>query len=251
MITIKPTENFAGVTITGDFNDLDALVEAFYAITIDEDDVKHKTYFNISTRLLGMCYDIRHACQGDRGVVLQANGMDNDKIKYHKIIAPLNNVLYECNSLFPEMVFTLLTINKLVEIRAKSLSKNKYFELSDNAVLWNKDIAILRFFQAAFVDCVKNILSPNMFSRWINLVSSKSNYIEWIATQYLDVVNIDFLELDKEKRLKNINIFTKRITEFEHDSEYKEIKNILNESKAIYGHENVRFLGDDYPEIIW
>lgn len=41
MIQIENTENLAGDTISGDFYDFCNLVEAFYAITIAEDDLKN------------------------------------------------------------------------------------------------------------------------------------------------------------------------------------------------------------------
>jgi 20S proteasome alpha/beta subunit len=47
MIIIKNTENFAGVCISGDFNDLDKLVDAFYAITIDEYSEKNNCHIDI------------------------------------------------------------------------------------------------------------------------------------------------------------------------------------------------------------
>ncbi len=70
MITITNTPNLTGVTISGDFNDLYNLVEAFHEITINEYSEKHHRYIEISTRVLGLCYDIRHAYQGDREIEL-------------------------------------------------------------------------------------------------------------------------------------------------------------------------------------
>ncbi|MBS3968875.1 MAG: DUF3368 domain-containing protein [Clostridia bacterium] len=44
MLIVRNTENLAGVSISGDFYDLDKLVEALYTITIDEL-AKSKSYF--------------------------------------------------------------------------------------------------------------------------------------------------------------------------------------------------------------
>ena len=65
MISIRNTENFTGVTIRGDFDDFYSLVEAFFEITIDEFSEKYQKYISASTRLLGICYDIRHAYMGE------------------------------------------------------------------------------------------------------------------------------------------------------------------------------------------
>ncbi|UNC92047.1 DUF6904 family protein [Candidatus Contubernalis alkaliaceticus] len=52
--------------------DLEALVTALHEITIDEYSEKNSNYIDISTRVLGLCYDVRHAMQGDREVELIA-----------------------------------------------------------------------------------------------------------------------------------------------------------------------------------
>ncbi|HAH95358.1 MAG TPA: hypothetical protein DHD79_10740 [Firmicutes bacterium] len=56
-------------------HDLERLVEAFHNITIDEDSEKYQGLIRMSTRVLGVCYDVRHAYQGDREIELVDNGM--------------------------------------------------------------------------------------------------------------------------------------------------------------------------------
>lgn len=63
MISVQSTPNLTGVTISGDYDDLYSLVEAFHEITINEYSEKHHKYIGISIRVLGLCYDIRHAYQ--------------------------------------------------------------------------------------------------------------------------------------------------------------------------------------------
>jgi hypothetical protein len=250
MIKLKMTENFAGVAIKGDLNDFYDLVEALHEISVDEDDTKNFRYYNISIRVLGLCYDIRHAYQGDRSVLLEENGMDRDKMKWHGIIAPESNVYYECHCIFPEMVCNMLAIDKLIEVKSRTISKNRYFELTDKKVLWNKSLSILRLLQSQFVECLKEVHEPRNFSRWFNLISGHS-LIEEISDCYMDFVNISYLELDKETRLKKLNIYTKRITEFYNDPDYRKLKKELEELKKEHGHADFR-LKLDYPEeIIW
>jgi hypothetical protein len=249
MIKFRLTENLAGVAVSGDFNDFYDLVEAFHEIAIYEDDTKNSYYSDISTRVLGLCYDIRHAYQGDRSVLLEENGMDRDKMKWHGIITPESNVYYECKCIFPEMVFNMLAIDKLIEVKARNLSKNRYFELTDKKVLWNKSLSMLRLLQSQFVECVEEIHEPRNFSRWYNLVASRINSIEEISGGYIDLVNISYLKLDKDNRLKKLNIYTKRITEFYHDPDYRKLKKELDELKKEHGHSHFR-LNMEYPEKI-
>ncbi len=256
MIIIKNTENLAGVYISGDFNDLDKLVDAFYAITIDDFSEKNKKHVEISTRVLGLCYDIRHAFQGDREVELVANGMDQDKMKFHSIIAPENNVYYKCNCLYPEMFFVMLALNELVELRIRELVKSRagYNDALDKNVIWDDVIATIRSFQGAFVKCVKEVLTEAAFKRWLTLMNGDSINIWGIAGQYVDLQNIRFINMSKEKRLKNITIIAKRIAEFRTDNEHSNIKEVVVEGAREDGcaEGRIRLEGIEYPdEIVW
>lgn len=256
MITIKNTENLVGVSISGDFNDLDRLVEAFYTITIDEFAEKNKRYLNISNRILGLSYEVRHALQGDREIELVENGMDEEKMKFHSIITPRSNVYYKCNYLYPEMFFVVLALNELVRVRIKELTKTKYIynEALDKNVIWDETISVIRSFQAQFTKCLKEVLTPVSFSRWLKFMNSDYIYIEDIKDQYLDMLNIKYIHMSKEKRLKNLNTIAKRIIEYSNDSEYCEIREVIIQGAKDYGcHEaDIRLKGIEYPdEILW
>lgn len=252
MITITNTPNLTGVTISGDFNDLYNLVEAFHEIAIDEYSEKHHRYIEISTRVLGLCYDIRHAYQGDREVELVDNDMTEDKMKWHSIIAPKNNVYYSCNYLYPEMFVVMLALNELVELRIKDLTKTKfiYKEAMDKKVIWDETIAIIRLFQAEFVKCVNGTFSDASFARWLNLMNGSYIGIEDIAGQYVDLLNIKYISMAKEKRMKNLSSIAKRIVEFSYDNEHKEIKEVVMEAAKEHQCEPgaIRLQGIDYPE---
>ncbi len=252
MIIIKNTENLAGVCISGDFNDLEKLVDAFYAITIDEFSAKYQTYIAISTRVLGLCYDVRHAFQGDREVELVANGMDQDKMKFHSIIAPPNNVYYKCNYLYPEMFFVMLALNELVKLRIKELLKSRpvYNDALDKNVIWDDTISTIRSFQGEFMKCVKEVLTEASFKRWLKLMNGDYINIEQIAGQYVDLLNIKYINMSKEKRLKNLTIIAKRIAEFRTDDEHSDIKEVVVGAAKEYGcaEGNIRLEGIEYPE---
>ena len=254
MITVKNTPNLTGVTISGDFNDLYNLVEAFHEISIDEYSERHQQYIGISTRLLGLCYDIRHAYQGDREVELVANNMNEDKMKWHSLITPLNNVYYSCNCLYPEMFFVMLALNALVKLRIMDLTKKKYIfnEAMDKKVIWDETIVAIRCFQAEFVKCVKDTFTEATFARWLNVMNSDYIFIEDIAVQYIDLINIKYINMSKEKKLKNLSSLAKRIAEFQYNDDHEEIKEIVNEAAREYQCDPgaIRLQGIEYPENI-
>ncbi|MDW7662816.1 MAG: hypothetical protein SCL54_15520, partial [Bacillota bacterium] len=75
MIKITTTEQLAGVRLVGDYEDLYQLVDAIHEIVVDEYSEKyekHSRYAAASLRVLGVCYDIRHAYQGDRDVITES-----------------------------------------------------------------------------------------------------------------------------------------------------------------------------------
>ncbi len=256
MLKMKSTDNYAGVTISGDFNDLESLVDAFHEITIDEFSDKHVKYIDMSTRVLGLCYDVRHAMQGDRDVELIDNGMDEDKMRFHSVITPKHNVYYTCNCLYPEMFFIMLALNELVKLRITELVKSKYGynDALHKKVIWDKSIATIRNFQAEFMECVRNVLTEASFTRWLNIMNSDYINIEDIAHQYVDVYNIKYINMTRDQRLKNLSKIAKRIIEFNADGEHREIKRVVKEAAIKYGcsEGNIRLKGIEYPEdIVW
>lgn len=256
MIKIENTPNLAGVKISGDYHDLYSLVEALHMICDIGDDSEFNSYHKVTTRVLGMCYDIRHAYQGDREVELVENGTNEEMMKWHSMIAPKQNVYYSCNCLYPEMFYIMLALNSLIERKIKDLTKTRYVfnEAFDKKVIWNKNITNVRMLQAAFTECVQETISPMLFARWLNFMTSRYSYITSLSVQYLDLLNTKYVSMTKEKRFKNLNAIAKRIAEFEYDQDHKEISNEVWEAARQYGcpPEEIVIRGIDYPEeIVW
>lgn len=256
MLSIKSTENLAGVTISGDYNDLYNLVDAFHMIAVYEDTIKNQRYVEMSIRMLSVCYDVRHAYQGDREVELVENGMDDSKKKSFGVIASKKNVYYKCNVLYPEMFFNMLALNELVKLRIKEISKIKYIydEVFSKNVIWDDTIATIRSYQAAFAKCVKETISDSSFTRWLKIMNDEIIGYETIATQFLDVVNLQYIDMTKENRLKNLNKIAKRLAVYYADEEHNEIKSIVVSAAKARGcsSDNIKLSGTEYPEeIVW
>jgi len=255
MIKFENTENLAGVSITGDYYDFNNLVDAFHNITVDEYSEKNSEYAEMSIRVLGVCYDIRHAYQGDREVVLLDNEMDDEKMKYHSILTTSKNVYYKCNLLYPEMLYVTIALNELVILRMKELSKKKNaYEIAfDKNVVWDETIAAIRNFQAEFAKCVKELLTERSFSMWCKYMND-AYYIFAMYHQYLDLLNIQYLNMTKEKRLKNFTKISKRIADYFYDDEYRSMKKAIDEAAKKHNchSSELRLVDKDYPEqIVW
>lgn len=257
MIQISNTENLAGVSICGDWYDLEQLVDALHEITVsDFDGVDKQTrpYVNISIRVLGLAYDIRHAAQGDREYLLKENGIDDSHQEYHHIILPRQNVYFSCNVLYPEMILLMMALNELVQLRIAKLVKSKYRydAVYDKKVIWDQTISVVRMLQSAFQKAISDVLSPSSYSRWLNLVTDRYIDIARITDPFIDTHNIRYIGMSREERAKKLLTITRRFVEYKHDPENNHFREAIDEAVKERGWEesNLRFQGLEYPKVI-
>jgi hypothetical protein len=249
LIYAENTPNNAGLTIYGDFMDFDELYKALHTVVGEEDE--HVTYEGARLRVLGVCYDIRHAIMGDREIEFVDNGIDEDKMRRLSTISNGKNLYLAVNVLWPEILFVNMALNDFVQLYAKKQSKNNYDKLTDWRTIWDSNIAQVRLLQAAIAKCIKETISESSISRIMKLMVNDGTWFsDKYAEQYIDLLNCKFLEMDKEKRLKNITVMAKRIAE--QDQEYRELKGQI----VAAARENNRPITDmriknlEYPEDI-
>ena len=93
MLDIKVTENYGGIEVKGDYADFEQLYDSIFEIIGDGED--YPTLEKLRIQILAFCYDLRHAKQGSREIELVENNMDDEIMKWHSIITPINNVYYK------------------------------------------------------------------------------------------------------------------------------------------------------------
>ena len=256
MIIVTNTENLVGVTISGDYYDLNQLVDALHEITVsdmDEDlDKSSLSYLNISIRVLGVCYDIRHAAQGDREIFTEENMISESQMEAHEKIVPKQNVYYSCNVLYPEIVLVMMALNDLVKFRMSKLVKSRYdFDAPfDKAVIWDKTISVIRVFQSAFLDAISTVLTKSSLSRWQNLVNCRYTEVRGITNPFVDSWNIKYLKMNKELRAKKLVTITKRFTEYFNDPDDRGYRMAIGKFTEEHhcAESDIHFNGLDYPE---
>ena len=150
----------------------------------------------------------------------------------------------------------MLALNQLVKLRMRELVKTKYIsnEAMDKNVIWDDKIATIRCFQSEFVKCVKEVLTETSFNRWMKLMNSDYIDIEDICNQYIDLQNIKYINMNREKRLKNLVIIAKRIVEFSSNTDHIELKEVVAEAAKENGcsEGDIRIKNIEYPdEIVW
>lgn len=119
MIRVSMTENLGGFEISGDFYDLEELYVSIYNV-LGETEYEYEGKDEL--RILGLCYDLRHANMCDRDLKYVENCVHDEAIKYHGMILPHKNVYSSFKILYPEMVFVMLSLNEKCRAYAKKLT---------------------------------------------------------------------------------------------------------------------------------
>jgi hypothetical protein len=247
MIYLKTTPNYTGVTVYGDKMDFDELYEALHSVVGEEDE--WISYEGARLRVLGVCYDIRHTLMGNREIEFVDNGLDHDRMRQLSIVTNDKNVYYTFNVYWPELLFVTIALNDFIKLYAKKKTKNGYNPVLDYRNVWDLTIAQVRGFQAAIARCIGETIPETSISRTMKLMNSDYIWSNNYATQYLDEINCQFINMDKGKRLKNITIMAKRIAE--QGQEYQEVKSAVMEAAAKYNCSITQIKSlVEYPENI-
>lgn len=250
MIRMEMTPNFTGVKISGTQEEFEEIVDAIYELIPDELS-EDSRYYVISNRILGMCYDIRHAFMGDREIEIV-----RDKTPEHLVDKDLpveqTSFVVSDNFLYPELCYVVMALDVVIEYRMRKLSKNRFMEHRDAQVRWDRTILLMRLFQSTFIDCMEKALTPKSFARLRNLIDGGGDRIQLMYGQYLDLKNFEFIDMTPEKRKTGLSVVVKRLVEYQNDPMYHALADSLQRGAEEHGaspHE-LQFDGLDYPDVI-
>ncbi|MFJ8087997.1 DUF6904 family protein [Lysinibacillus sp. NPDC095746] len=239
MLSIQSTEQLTGARVSGDFWDLDELINAIYKITGDEN--KYYDYQGARLRILRVCYNLRQAAQGEHQLEFVSNGLNKSVLIQHELIFPHKNAYFAAEILWPELIFTAIALNDFIRLHQ---------ELIDSSD-WNIDVAAIRKFQAAVANCLEQELNEEEYLVFLRMLHTKSPLTFRYATQYIDVLNLEYIHLSLEERKTQLASFALRL--MLEDDEYELLKSQLMEAaittkKSLHEIE----IKAKYPEtILW
>lgn len=223
MLAIQSTERLTGGRISGDYWDLDELINAIYEVIGDEN--RYYDYQGARHRILKVCLDLRKATQGECNIEFVANGIHKGIIKKKDTIAPDKNVYFSVEILWPELIFTALALNDFIDLY------NEFIDMSP----WNPHIATIRKFQSIVTECLKGHLPDEHFRVFMQLMVTKSPKYFRYATQYVDILNLEYLNLSIEERKANLGAFAIRL--MVEDDEYIALKNEILATASVTKNE--------------
>lgn len=258
MISAKATEHLTGIVLEGEYDDFYEIVESIYRMTGLEESYSDP-YWSVKNRLLGICYDIRHAYQGDRNVVLTDNGMDSEKMKWHEVITPKENVHYSVEILFPEAIFVALSAPELYiwssmyygeqarkiqkKMPDRSFYPHKYSE-------YLRDRDLINMLSSTILSALSDVIGDEEFQKALRQRTPYSTTYENYAPLYVDKCNLEYIKTPFEKRKDKIRNITKRLVKA--PDAYNNMKRNLEYSARKYNC-SIHELQDpdmDYPDDI-
>ncbi len=258
MVSAKPTENLAGITLEGDYDDFCEIMESIYRMTGPEEDYSDY-YWSVKNRLLGLCYDVRHAFMGDRGIKLVDNGVHDEMMKWHSIIMPTQEVHFSVNIMFPEAVFVALSAPELYlwsrvyyGQRTKKQEENAKFPAQKYSD-YIRDKAVIDTLCAMILEALAEVIGDDELEKLWRLKGRRyGDIFADYATQYVDKCNIEYLKTAPDKRKDKLRNIAKRF--IQQPDAYKNMKMDLEYSAREY-HCSFHELHDsklEYPaEIKW
>ena len=218
MITMKPTEHLVGITVQGDYYDFDAFEDAAHRLTGVWPDEDYKDpYYASSNRLLGICYDIRHARQGDRELAVRDNGLSREMMKWHNIVMSEQTAYFSVNILFPEAIFVAASSEKLLAYAAKyygkkgeQLKEKENWPFSHKYTEYVQDCGVIRNFNAQVWSALGEVIGEVGLENILKAQSPYETYTNY-AAQYIDKLDIDLIKTKPEKRAGKLKTMAKRI----------------------------------------
>lgn len=155
MLKVELTENYAGVTIYGDYNDLGFLYDSINYL-ICEDPSSSGEYI-MQNHLYGFLYDLRHAYQGQREAILIDNNLNNntrDWLKLKKKDITDKNVYFCFNYLLPDLFLDMILIKHFI----KKVNK----KVND---IYNPYINMVNHFYSLVLHSIENMLPEIKFNK--------------------------------------------------------------------------------------
>lgn len=237
MLSISHTENLTGARISGDYWDLDEINQAFYAVIGDKN--KYYDWEGSRMRVLGVSAEIRHALQGERNVEFVSNGLTKESMKHNDVVASEKNIYYSVEVLWPELIFTVIALNDFVRLYA---DKHTHPSLDVH-------VTTIRKFQGAIGEALQNVLMKEEHSRFMSILSSNETNVQEYAIQFVDMLNLNYINSTKEQREKNLGMIAIKLAV--QDTDYIAFRDqVLQSANKTKSDIHDLLLTNEYPEEI-
>lgn len=237
MLTIQTTEQLTGVIISGDYWDLVSLIDAISEIIGDEG--RYYAFQGSRNRHIRLLNELRKAKSAEKSIEFVGNGL-NRGIKHERnVVGPEKNIYYSVKILLPEIIFIAISLNDFIYLHQQTIDDSE----------WNIEVATIRYFQSLIANVLEKFMDEEQYTVFIMLLHTKRPAFFRYATQYVDVLNIEYLKLSVEERKESIPAFAIRY--LAEDEGYEKLKEQLMSISSLQKKELHEYeITLRYPEII-
>ena len=243
MLSALHTKNMTGLLLSGDLEDFEQLYDALHNIVGTEEDSRN--LYNGRIRVLGLCYDLRHARMGHRNAAFKEHGLDEEQMKFLSLVGTKQNLYISFETYWPEALYIVFVLNTLID----------EYKRRKKAHLWDENIAVVRMFQSIVLNLVEQTITPKQFAsfkKWADGDSIYSySFYKDMYKQYLDYLNLEWIEMDREQRVKKFNTFAKRVTQYTTD--YERFEEYIDAAAEEYGTtpDELEYGNYDDLQVVW
>ena len=240
MLKVELTENYAGVKISGDYNDLDNLYDSIHYFIKEEPNSLGE--YIMQNHIYGFLYDVRHAYQGDREAILIDNYLQEDKRKWlglKKKDITEHNMYFSFNYLLPDIFLDMILI--------KNFMRNIDKKVND---IYNPYINQVNYFYSLVLHSLENMLTEIKFNKIKKGFMNAFTYDKLFIPQWFEIIAIDYAKMTKKQREKE---FMHTMNEIYNYMDYEDYYNMKKELEKLCEERNCNLDNlhyDDFPEEI-
>lgn len=242
MLKVELTENYAGVKISGDYNDLDNLYDSIHYFIKEEPNSLGE--YMMQNHIYGFLYDVRHAYQGDREAILVDNYLHDGKRQWlgiKKKDVTEHNMYFSFNYLLPDIFLDMILI--------KNFMRNIDKKVND---LYNPYINMVNYFYSLVLHSLETLLTEIKFNKVKKGIMNAFIYDKLFVPQWFEIISIDYTKMTKKQREKKFMHIMDSIYNY---IDYEDFYSMKNKLEKLCEEKNCNldnFHYDDYPkEIEW
>lgn len=214
MLRVKLTKNYTGVTIDGDYDDLDFLYDSInHLIHGEEENIGE---YMMQNHLYGFLYEVRHTYQAQREALLIENGLNKYVREYFNLKnkdVTDNNIYFSFNYLLPDILLDMILIKYF--IRKVPKKEND---------IYNPYINMVNYFYSLVLNSFEEILTETKFNKvkkgLLDAVISDKIFIP----QWFEIISIDYSKMTKKQREKEFMHIADAIYNYNNYEDYLKMK---------------------------
>lgn len=139
----------------------------------------------------------------------------------------------------PELIFTAIALNDFIRLHQEMIDSS----------MWNIHVATGRRFQAVAAAALEELLEEQHYTAFLQMLHAKQPFYFRYVTQYVDILNMEYLHLSFEERKRQLSAYALRL--LMEDDRYIALKEQVMTAASVTKHAvHELTIPIKYPETI-